>query len=474
MMLSQLCQKVGGELKGSDVEFSTVSTDTRTIREGDVFFALRGDSFDGHQFVDTATGKGAVALVLEKPVAENPLSQLIVADAVKALGQAGKISRENFSGTVVAVTGSNGKTTVKGMLASIFSSSGEVSATRGNFNNHIGVPLTLMELSEKSDYAVVEAGTSNAGEIAYLTGLIQPHVALVNNVMAAHLLGFGSRAAIAQEKTAIYKVNSLRAGVINLLDDFYKVHIDSLAGKKTWGFAVASDDHSEIQLRTQFESCVDQLVIASSDDVDSFGRYRFTLCVKQQQFDIQLAVPGRHNIANALAAATCALAVGVSIEDIVTGLQTFNGIPGRMQFVDSPRCQLLVNDTYNANPGSMKVAIDFLSQYPHSCMIVGDMGEIGANEITAHQDVGRYAAECGISCFVGVGKLSRHATEVFGNNAFWFADQVSAVEFLKEQNLKQSVVLVKGSRSARMEIVVNELEVIEPVDMRLESTEGNS
>jgi len=456
-MLSQLGNLTHGELKGTDIGFNTVSTDTRSLKKGDVFFALRGENFDGHEFVVDAEKAGAKALVVEAFVVDCSLPQLIVKDSVQALGLAGKLKRERFEGTVVAVTGSNGKTTVKGMLASIFSQCGEVSVTEGNFNNHIGVPLTLISISETSDYAVIEAGTSNVGEISYLCNLIQPDIALVNNVMAAHLQGFGSEQAIAEEKSAIYGSEGLRAGVVNLMDTYCLLHLTKLDQKARWGFAVVEDFSAVDAIKDRYASAVDHVVIGIAKGKDDFGRYVFDILFQHDLCTVQLAVAGRHNISNALAAAACALAAGISLAQVVAGLKKFQGVPGRMQLMNVEGCRLLVNDTYNANPGSMKAAIDFLSQYQNSVLVIGDMGEIGVDEVKAHKEIGIYALRSGINQLLGVGPLCKHAVDAFGENAYRFEERRNAAVFLKKQTLKNSVVLVKGSRSAKMELLVSQL-----------------
>lgn len=458
MMLSELGARTEGQLIGDDQSFSAVSTDTRTLSPGDLFVAIRGDRFDGHTFVEKAVECGACAVVVESPQDHVYATQLVVNDSVVALGQAGALNRTAFSGKVLAITGSNGKTTVKGMLHSIMSEHCSTLATEANFNNHIGVPLTLMRLNDSYGAAVIEAGTSGKSEIAYLANLIQPEIALVNNVMAAHLLGFGSEEAIAKEKAEIYSAGEVKVGVVNLNCAYKDVFMARLSGKKIFGFAVETQAEKRIVLAPVFAEQGNAVVVALVQPLGENESLSFKLLWQGSEFPVQLNICGAHNIANAAAAAACALAADVQIESIVSGLEKFSGVPGRMQITPSVRCALLVDDTYNANPGSMRAAINHLSQYEKSLLIVGDMGEIGEGELAAHEKMGCYAHAKGIEQVIGVGELSRTLVKAYGKNGISFGTCAEAIEYLETTDISEFSVLVKGSRSAKMERIVQQLE----------------
>jgi len=453
MMLSSLQERTKGRLIGSDLEIYNISTDTRTIKPGDTFIALRGPNFDGHDFCELAEQKGASALIVENPVQTNA-AQLVVEDTTRALGIAGAITRENMQCKVIAITGSNGKTTVKGMLEAIFSNLGPCLATKGNFNNHIGVPLTLLRLEEHHQYAVIEAGTSGKGEIGYLTQLIQPEISLVNNVMLAHAEGFGSLEAIAREKSAIYSSQRLETGVINLEDNFASAYLTLLIDKRCVGFGVVHNENNDHESFEKFSSQLDLMVLASQVTEDLSGHFSFNLKIGDIERSVSLAVPGIHNINNALAAAACAFSAGIDIKDIVSGLENFSGSKGRMQSVASDKCQQLIDDSYNANPGSMRSAIDFIAKAKCSMLIAGDMAELGDSAFREHQLVGEYAKEKGIDRLFAVGPLCKGLIDSYGDNGLWFEDQKSLIQNLNESDLSSASILVKGSRSAKMENIV--------------------
>ncbi|WP_075185868.1 UDP-N-acetylmuramoyl-tripeptide--D-alanyl-D-alanine ligase [Teredinibacter haidensis] len=457
MMLSDLCSAVDGKVIGADTAFARVSTDTRSIKKGDLFFALKGANFDAHHYLVQAVQAGACAIVVEKESPHVAVPQLLVEDCCNALGQAGRLNREAYCGMLVAITGSNGKTTVKGMLKSVFSERGRVLATEGNLNNHIGVPLTLMKLDVHHSYAVLEAGTSGKNEIAYLTSLIQPEIALVNNIMSAHLEGFGCKAAIAEEKSAIYSSTKLRIGVVNLNSAYCSEFLLKLKGKTVTGFARVETTEELERVVAKFDKAVNRLVLARVLVKDDRGCNRFELIDGTEQSSVTLRVPGLHNVNNALAAAACALSCGLPLSVIVVGLEKFAGESGRMQTVASILCDQLVDDSYNANPGSMRAAIDFLAEKAKSVLIVGDMAEVGSNAEQEHFAIGDYAKKKGINTVIAVGPLSRFVAEGYGEGAVWFSGREELFEGLGKLNFKNSVVLVKGSRNSRMEKVVQTL-----------------
>ncbi|WP_045858146.1 UDP-N-acetylmuramoyl-tripeptide--D-alanyl-D-alanine ligase [Teredinibacter purpureus] len=461
MMLSLLTAACEGKLHGNDVEYERVSTDTRNILTGDLFIALRGDRFDGHQFVLDAERAGAVALVVDAVQESVCIPQLVVENTNHALGFAGRLNRDSSKAKVIAITGSSGKTTVKGMLHAILANEGEVLATQGNFNNHIGVPLTLLQLKPAHEFAVIEAGTSGKGEIGYLAGLIRPCIALVNNVMSAHLEGFGTVEAIGQEKSNIFSEDTLKIGVVNLKSQQLNTALNQLTQVERIGFALVESDTAMENLREDYKDKIDQFVFGKIKHSSNDKKNEFTLYAENSMSVITIAVPGRHNIENALAAASCALAAGATRESITAGLGTFSGVPGRMQVVESDRCAMLVDDTYNANPGSMRAAIDFLANKKNSVLIVGDMAEVGETAENIHAELGKYAKDNGVSRVYAVGPLSAKLVEKFGDKGQWFESQALLKAHLESDVLDHCAILVKGSRRSKMENIIQQLKRIE-------------
>lgn len=462
MKLSQCVAATGGELINGDCVFNQLSTDSRQIQTGDLFVALRGKNFDGHEFLHAAADSGACGLVVERVEHSIVLPQLVVKDTTLALGAIAALKRSFFQGPLIAITGSSGKTTVKGMVAAILANCGSVKATQGNFNNQIGVPLTLMTIEPTDDHAVIELGTSRLGEIAYLTTLVKPHIALVNNVMPAHMEGFGSLAGVAREKAQIYSfLNANDTAVINLDDDFSREFIDKTKAVRRTGFCVGRPPENLTAGMS--------VIYATEITQDALGRASFDLNCDAGRINIQLAVLGRHNIANALAAAACAMAAGATLKNVSDGLADFSGEQGRMQIGKAADGAILINDTYNANPGSVRAAIDYLS----SCsspriLVLGSLAELGEHADKAHRDLGAYAQQAGIEALFSCGDFAQQVAAGFGNGARYFDTQAELIDALKSE-LKQGVkselqpnrvVLVKGSRSARMENVVSALSAL--------------
>ena len=451
MTLLQVAQITQGTLhvfqaQGDQNVYERICTDSRKLKAGDLFIALKGDNFDAHDFLGQALDIGASAAVVERFHPEIKLPQIVVANTVTALGALGAQWRKQFAGKVIAVTGSSGKTTVKGFLQSILAEQGSVHATPGNWNNHIGTPLTLFGLGDQ-EFGVIEIGTSHPGEIADLAQMVKPHVALVNNVMPAHIEGFGSVDAIAREKSAIYRfLKDTDTAVINA-DDAYA---DFMAGQTTFchqlTFGMSQEGNPQFTIS------------AANGELNQNGCYGFRLSVGGEEQFVQLSVPGAHNVQNALAAASCAYAVGASIENIVSGLRGYLGSPGRMQIKTAIGGAMVVDDSYNANPGSVKAAIDYLASVQGTAILVfGDMGELGDLVDQAHREVGEYAKSKHIDALYSVGPKSALAAEAMGKQGYAFSDQCALVKALKLAIKNDVTVLVKGSRSARMEQVVNAL-----------------
>lgn len=443
MRLTDLIKPLQARLVGADVAFETLTTDSRQLRRGELFVALRGDHFDGHDFACVAVDRGACAMVVEREIETANVPQLIVADSTRALGTIAALKRNQFRGQVVAVTGSSGKTSVKGLLREVLAVVGTAVATPGNFNNHIGVPLSLMRLAQQQ-YAVIEIGTSHPGEIAELVNLVRPDIALVNNVSAAHIAGFGSLEAIAAEKGEIYRTLTAQDTAIINLDDAFAAHfIEATKHCRQIGFSLTDSEY-------QFAA-----VHARQITFDSAGRASFDLHFEGSCVPVNLQLPGKHNVVNALAAAACALAAGAPLSAIPGGLNNFTGEKGRMQLLSGPRNCILVDDTYNANPGSVRAAIDYLSERHGSrILVLGDLGELGDAGPQIHCDIGRYAAEKGVSALWSCGALSAQASSAFGAEGRNFTSKAELVKALLTRVDANSVILVKGSRSARMEEVV--------------------
>ncbi len=451
LSLLEMQKNFKGDVINGDANFYSVSTDTRAINSGDLFVALQGDNYDAHNFLATADDAGACALVVSQKDNEINLPQWLVSDTTVALGDIAKQQRQHFSGKLVAITGSGGKTTVKEMLASILQDAApdSVFATKGNLNNHIGVPLSLLSLTQQHRYAVIEMGASALGEIDYLTHIASPHVALVNNVMPAHVEGFGSVDNIANAKGEIY--DGLVDGgvaVINIDDKYAGQWLQKNNHRNMIAFScnAANNQHQSAHVRASAVAC------------DHVGCPVFQLHINDELHEIQLRVLGEHNVANALAAASCAYALGVRAGNIVSGLQRFHGVTGRLQRLEGVANAIIIDDSYNANPGSMHAAIDVLSaMQAKKILVLGDMGELGDLASRAHQQVGEYAKHKHIDGLMAVGELSHLAVSTFGDGAAHFATQEELIAAIKGVADSSTVLLIKGSRSSHMDRVVSAL-----------------
>ncbi|MBF7730347.1 UDP-N-acetylmuramoyl-tripeptide--D-alanyl-D-alanine ligase [Pseudomonas sp. N040] len=442
LTLSRIAASLNGRLLGRDVQFSAVSTDSRKIAPGQLFIALSGPNFDGHDYLRDVAEKGAVAALVERPVAGVDLPQLQVADTRIALGQLGALNRQAYSGPLVAITGSSGKTTVKEMLASILRASlgGAVLATRGNLNNDLGVPLTLLELDRQHVAAVIELGANHVGEIAYTVALARPQVAILNNAGNAHVGEFGGPEKIVEAKGEI--IDGLAAdgvAVLNLDDPAFARWAARAGVRRVLSFALdnpAADLH------------------ASDIRLDARGCPAFTLQGLADEVRIQLNLLGRHNVANALAAAAAAHALKVPLVGIRQGLESLQPVKGRAVAQLATNGVRLIDDTYNANPISMCAAVDILAAFPgRTVLVLGDMGELGEWAEQGHRDVGAYAAGK-VSALYAVGPLMRHAVAAFGAEGRHFADQASLIAALAAEQGPSTTLLIKGSRSAAMDKVV--------------------
>lgn len=442
LMLSEAALAVNGRLLGNDCQFSGVSTDSRNVQPGELFVALTGPNFDGHEFVNDAVSKGVAGVLVSKQV-ESGVPQLVVNDTLQALGQLAAAWRKQFSIPVIAVTGSNGKTTVKEMITSILTQQGAVLSTRGNLNNEIGVPLTLLQLNSGHERAVIEEGASHPGDIAYLTRLVQPTVSVVTNASGAHLEGFGTVDAVARTKGEIYEyLADDGVAVINADDSFSSLWRSLAKGREVITFGMEFDADVRGSLQPMDDNRINRLVVS----------------MEGEELSVMLPLAGRHNAMNALAAVAVTRSIGVPFAVIKKGLESLKPIPGRLQWVNAIKGARILNDTYNANPASLAVALNVLG----SCqgdryLALGDMAELGSEAQSYHQQAGRQARVSGVHRLYAVGEYSRHAVEAFGDQGCYFTGQEQMVDRLREDLNENVTLLVKGSRSSHMEKVVDAL-----------------
>jgi UDP-N-acetylmuramoyl-tripeptide--D-alanyl-D-alanine ligase len=443
MKLSHMAFLIQGRLIGEDREISSFSTDTRTLAGGELFIALSGAHFNGNRFAADAAVKRAAAVVVSEEQQGLPVPQLLVEDTHQALGRIAQAWREQFDITSVAITGSAGKTTTKEFMACIFGEMGPTLATLGNKNNDIGVPLTLFRLNAAHKFGVFELGANHVGEIAYTSHLVEPRAAVITNVGTAHLEGFGSREGIARAKGEIYG-GLVKGGVacINLDDEFAPYWQGLCKDRQQLGFSMQKPADVWVDNIRQGES----------------GRYAFDLHIGSRMAPVELQMLGRHNVSNALAAAALAHACLVPLEKIASGLARTLPAPGRLNLhVPSGKCRL-IDDTYNANPSSMKAAIDVLTEMPgRKVLVLGDMGELGSATESGHREVGEYARMKKIDALYTVGQYSHFTAGAFGAEARVFPDQQALIGELEKELETVVTLLVKGSRSAHMEDVVKAL-----------------
>lgn len=431
----------------SDAVFYGVKIDSRKIESGDLFVAIKGERFDAHNFLADVQRAGATAAVVEKIDSLVSLPQLQVEDAVQALGKIAALNRDLFSGKVIGLTGSAGKTTTKEMIAAILAQQGKPLVTQGNLNNHLGVPLTLLSLSAQHDCAVIEMGASALDEIRYLTQLVKPDVALVTNVGAAHLEGFGSIKNVAKGKREIFSGLSVDGIAIINLDN-------------RWTAAWENEFPASVQVITfSIEKQADVFATHVEQTADGIA---FTLHANHARRPVTLRFLGLHNVRNALAAAACGLAMGLSIDVVAAGLVAAKPYKGRLQTRKGVQGCRVIDDSYNANPASMRAAIDaLLSCAGEKVLVLGDMGELGADAQQLHAGIGTYAKETGIKKILLTGELSRATAEAFGVGAQHFLTwELLAAHCVALAN-ERTVFLVKGSRSAGMDRVADRLATIE-------------
>lgn len=448
LRLSQVATMMAVHQRGADATFSTVSTDTRNLTKNALFIALIGPNFDGHNYIEQAIEKGASAVMVSREV-DCDLPQLLVEDTRIGLGQLANCWRNSFSVPLVAITGSNGKTTTKEMLAAILNEKGSVLATEGNLNNEIGLPLSLLRLQDEA-FAVLEMGANHSGEIAWLCEIAQPDVAVITNAGPAHLEGFRDLQGVAEAKGEI--ISGLSSDGIAILnaDDPQISLWRALAGSRrvvTFGINKPAD------------ITVDANATKWVWDQTGF-RNSCQVLMSDRSFDIELKLAGEHNLMNALAAIAAAIAVGASNSEIKKGLASLETVKGRLQSLQGVRGSCLIDDSYNANPASVRAAIDVLATATgRTWLILGDLAELGVDTEDELSAIGEYASGRGIERFWSVGLTSKFATDYFAGEGRHFENQESLIKAVRSELSSGDTLLVKGSRSAGMERVVQALTV---------------
>ncbi len=440
LKLLEAARTVQGRLAGNDAAFQTVSTDSRTLEPGALFFALRGENFDGREFVGDAVRAGAVGAVVDAEV-EVPIPQIIVDDTESALGQLASFWRGQFEIPLVAVTGSNGKTTVKEMIGRILSANAKTLISHGNFNNAVGLPLSLLKLRQAHRFAAVEIGMNQIGEIERLARIAQPDVAVITNAGAAHLEFLVTVDQVAAEKGKI--INALKAdgvAVLNADSEHYSAWRAAAGARRVISFGLSSDAD-----------------VSGTCSALDFGS-RISIRTPLGQLEVDLNLAGEHNVVNALAAAAVGAALRIAPASIKTGLEAMRAVAGRLQLRKHFKGGRLIDDTYNANPNSVAAALSFVAELNGDRrLVIGDMYELGANGERHHREVGRLARRCGIGRLYALGDLSAAAAEAFGRGAKHYMDRNSLISDLEDQLDSTTTVLIKGSRGMRMDEIADSI-----------------
>ena len=451
----------GGRLEGADRAYAGVSTDTRTLQTGELFIALRGPRFNGHEFLATAAAAGAAGAVVDEASVRSDdrsggaaragggatLARIVVPDTQAALSRAASAWRSQFDIPLVGVAGSNGKTTVKEMTAAILAQAGACLATRGNLNNHIGVPLTLLRLEPEHRFAVIETGANRAGEVASLVALARPSIGLITNAGAEHLEGFGSLEGVARAEGEMVEGLAPAATAVINADDAFAPLWRTLTRARIVTFALeARADYTARDMR--------------ADIAEGEFRTRFTLECARGRTPIELKLAGRHNVANALCAAAAASVAGAGLEHVRAGLAAMRPVQGRLQLKRARSGAWLIDDSYNANPSSVRAGIDVLVELEGpKWLVLGDMGELGEFARASHAEIGAYARDRGVERLCATGELAQLAVESFGTGAEWYPDTEALARALDRALPREASVLVKGSRVNRLERVVAALTV---------------
>lgn len=434
MSAQQAATHADCRLVGQDVAFTGLTTDSRAVTAGNLFVAIMGERFDGHDYVENAIRDGAVAALVSRPLEQCPV-QLICDDTRTALGRLASAWAQHCGAVVIGVTGSNGKTTIKSMLYEILRRVAPTLVNQGNFNNEIGMPLTMANMSEGHRYAILEMGASQPGDIAYLAGLGKPTVGIVSNAALAHTQGLGGLADVALEKGAMFAaLTSEGIAIINADDpncDTWR-GLAGEAGKLTFGFSKSADVRCE-----------------AGDRPGSI-----TLYTPAGTLEVELQVPGRHNAMNAAAAAAAALALEIPTGDIAAGLASFGGVPGRLQRFVGLRGLVVLDDSYNANPASLQAGISVLTEGKDTAwLVLGDMKELGDDAAALHAQAGREARAAGVQQVFAIGELAGAAADAFGDGGKRYETKQALIAALRAQAQAGVTCLIKGSRSSKMEEV---------------------
>jgi UDP-N-acetylmuramoyl-tripeptide--D-alanyl-D-alanine ligase len=445
--LGALASIGNGRLVGANVPFVSVSTDSRTLSEGALFVALKGPTFDGHEYVGAALQRGAIGALVERelPIA---IPQVVVRDSLKALSDFARAWRREFEIPVVGITGSNGKTTTKEMIGAILSRRGACLVTQGNLNNHIGVPMTLLRLRREHCAAVIEMGANHQGEIASLSAIAEPTIGIVTNAGAAHLEGFGGLEGVARGKGELFRaLPTTGTAIINADDAFADFWRASAANRRvfTFGLSQAADFRAR--------------GVQSRVGADGFHN-SFELDTPNGARACTVALAGVHNLRNALGAAAAAFAAGATLDNISTGLAAVRAVSGRLNLLPAAHGAQLLDDSYNANPSSLRAGIDALTGLPgEHWLILGDMLELGAGDNELHAEMGAYARQAGVKRLFAIGQRARFAVESFGANGEWFANVEALIAKVQGILQPDTTILIKGSRANRLERVASALAV---------------
>ena len=426
----------------SEVFYTGVSIDSRLIQPGMLFVAIRGESFDGHHFINEALSKGAAGIICEYFEGNTDTPIFRVKDTVKALALLATTYREQLPCRTIALTGSNGKTTVKEMIAAILPAGSY--ATRGNLNNHIGVPLCVFELTDETQCAVFELGASHIHEIGHTVRIVKPEVALINNIGPAHIAGFGSIEGVVKAKGEIYEgLGPEGTAIVNADDAYAHAWDEVLQHKRIYSFSrTRNTDFYAENVQLNDRSCASFKMVFPDEN----------------SAIVHLKVPGLHQVSNALAAAACAYAIGIGRHAIIQGLNHFEGVKGRMIRYSGIKGCMVIDDTYNANPRSTLAAIDVLSRYSgHRILVLGDMLELGDDARSAHEEVGLAAKTAGINKVFTCGALSHYTAQAFGVSGVHYETQAALINALNAILTEDTTILVKGSRSSKMEGVVQKI-----------------
>jgi UDP-N-acetylmuramoyl-tripeptide--D-alanyl-D-alanine ligase len=444
--LAELARVAGGVLHGADAPFAAVTTDSRTLEPGSLFVALRGERFDGHQFVPDLAPRGAAGALVERHVAV-ALPQVVVGDALAGLTAFASAWRGACAPRVVGVTGSNGKTTVKEMIGSILAGEGPTLVTRGNLNNHIGVPLTLCRLEPAHRYAVIEMGANHRREIAHLAAIARPDVGLVINAGPAHLEGFGGIEGVAQGKGEMFEALGAEGTAVINADDRFASYWHGLARRAGRVLTFGVRERADFGARNVTSRVAAEGFSSEFDLVTPHGERRVTL-----------ALAGEHNVLNALAAAAAACAAGAGLDSVATGLGRMRAVTGRLEVKSLSGGARLIDDSYNANPASVRAGLRALSALEgEHWLVLGEMRELGEESPRLHAEIGEFARGCGVARLLAVGDEAHHAVETFGAGATWFKDVEDLIRVLAVELTPGVTVLVKGSRSNRLERVAEAL-----------------